>query len=79
MSDKFCVTVLDHAEEMPRYFNRFYQHCAQIADRYGWDTDTVMNTSLKPLGGRVIKTKTQGWYLRWDDAASHTAFVLRWA
>ena len=83
MEDKFCVTVY-HSKNgnsgyMPTYFNRFFQHCAQLANRHGWNTDTVMNYELRPLGGRLIRTKTQGWYLRWDKESGHTAFVLKWS
>lgn len=39
---------------------------------------TVINHQLKPMGGRLITTSTQGWYLRWDEEKSHTAFVLKW-
>lgn len=62
----------------PTYFENFYNACQDIATKNDWGIDTVCNYQLKPLGGRLIKTSTQGWYLRWDDAASHTMFVLKW-
>lgn len=63
----------------PTYFDKFFKHCQGIAKANGWDPGTVMNYELRPLGGKFIATKTQGWYLRWDDEASHTAFVLKWS
>jgi hypothetical protein len=83
MEDKFCVTVYHsnngNSGYTPTYFNRFLQHCNRIAKENDWNPDTVVNYQLKPMGGRLIKTKCQGWYLRWDAEASHTAFVLRWS
>jgi hypothetical protein len=80
MTDKFCVDVGGLWDKpWPVYFDKFYLHCQQVAVKNGWMIDTVANTELKPLGGRLIKTSTQGWYLRWDNEASHTAFVLRWS
>lgn len=66
-------------ERWPQYFDKFYKHCHTVARTNGWSAETVMNYELRPLGGKLITTKTQGWYLRWDTEASHTAFVLRWA
>jgi hypothetical protein len=80
MSDKFRVKVGSlWSEPWPEYFNNFWNHCGDVARKNDWVIDTVANTELKPLGGRLIKTKTQGWYLRWDAESSHTAFVLKWA
>ena len=81
MSDKFCVDFGRpwHAPPWPQYFENFYNHCRDVADQNNWLTDTVCNHELKPMGGRLIKTTTQGWYLRWDSEASHTAFVLKWS
>jgi hypothetical protein len=63
----------------PKYFENFYNHCNKIAKENNWEPITVANYQLKPLGGRLVQTKTQGWYLRWDDEQSHTAFVLKWS
>lgn len=81
MPDKFRVTVTKGRwqDPWPDYFDRFYQHCYSIAEHNQWNIQTAVNHELKKLGGRLIVTKTQGWYLRWDTAAAHTAFVLRWA
>ena len=78
-AQKFCVTVaLPGQDVSPDYFRKFYEHCFHIADAHGWNIDTVANWQLRPLGGRLIKTRTYGWYLRWDDEKEHTMFVLRW-
>jgi len=80
MTDKFCVDVGGlWKEPWPKYFDNFYKHCQDIAVKGKYQVDTVANYELKPLGGRLIKTSTQGWYLRWDNEANHTAFVLRWS
>ena len=81
MDDKFRVRVRDSDfdSEWPTYFENFYRACMVAAEKNNWLTSTVANYELKPLGGKLIMTSTQGWYLRWDDAASHTAFVLRWS
>ena len=79
--DKFRVAVTTgrYDAKYPSYFCNFLLHCNKIAEENCWDTPTVINHELKPLGGRLITTSTQGWYLRWDEESSHTAFVLRWA
>jgi hypothetical protein len=80
MSDKFRVQVgIPWKEPWAEYFQNFYHHCQEIAIKNKWILDTVLNYELRPLGGRLIKTKTQGWYLRWDAESSHTAFVLKWS
>jgi hypothetical protein len=90
MSDKFIVNLAgtaglayDWDRGWDNYFRNFYEHCEKIASRGDgespWRVTTVMNNKLRPLGGKIIQTKTQGWYLRWDNEASHTAFLLRWA
>lgn len=80
MSDKFIVSIPRlWSDPWPKYFDNFYKHCRDIAHANDWETGTVMNYQLKPLGGRLVATKTQGWYLRWDKEASHTAFVLKWS
>lgn len=81
MPDKFRVTILKNywTDDCPTYFENFLTHCQEIARQNGWAPSTVMNHKLRPLGGKFVITKTQGWYLRWDSEASHTAFVLRWA
>ncbi len=62
----------------PKYFDNFYKHCQSIANNTDWLLETVANYELKPHG-KLIKTKTQGWYLRWDDEKYHTMFVLKWS
>lgn len=80
MKEKFIVTIgRPWHDPRPQYFENFWKHCQKIAVDHNWLTDTVANIELKPLNGKLIRTKTQGWYLRWDDEASHTAFVLRWS
>lgn len=80
MSDKFTVDIPGMWQApWPAYFNKFYHYCEEIARANDWLVDTVINHQLKPLGGRLIKTSTQGWYLRWDQEESHTVFVLRWS
>lgn len=82
MTDKFIVNVGHEVwgswGSWPHYFKNFYYHCLEKAECNDWKVDTVMNYELKPHG-KLIKTKTQGWYLRWDDELQHTMFVLRWA
>ena len=80
MTDKFRVGVgKTWLKDGPAYFDKFWTHCNDIARANGWGAMTVANYQLAPLGGRLIATKTQGWYLRWDAESSHTAFVLKWA
>ena len=79
MTDKFIVNVgHEWGNIWPNYFNNFYYHCLKKAECNDWKVDTVMNYELKPHG-KLIKTKTQGWYLRWDNEKYHTMFLLRWA
>lgn len=79
MDDKFRVKIPSHWEKpWPVYFENFFNHCNEIAKQNGWSPMTVINYQLRPLGGRLIITKTQGWYLRWDEEMNHTAFVLKW-
>ena len=78
--EKFIVPIPGlWQESWPTYFDNFYTHCAKVAQDYGQVPIAVLNSELKPLGGKLIQTKTQGWYLRWDDELSHTMFMLRWA
>lgn len=81
MTDKFRVALPNQWTQRPwpEYFANFYRHCESIAHANGWGPGTVMNYELRPLGGRLIVTRTQGWYLRWDQEENHTLFVLRWA
>ena len=65
-------------EPWPGYFYNFYQHCVGLAAPNGWEVETVKNHQLRPHG-RLIQTKTQGWYLRWDDEKYHMMFVLKWS
>lgn len=80
MTDKFRVEVgRPWKDPWAPYFENFYHHCQEIAIKNNWAVDTVCNYQLKPLGGKLIKTSTQGWYLRWDSEENHTFFVLRWS
>ena len=79
MTDKFCVDINARTGRWPEYFDNFWKHCGTVARANKWMPATVANYELKPLGGRLIQTRTQGWYLRWDDERSHTVFVLRWS
>ena len=89
--EKFRVTLTNglFKDPWPAYFDKFLKHCQEEADSY--DTvlpeteysyedivEAIINHKLKPHG-KLITTKTQGWYLRWDDPKYHTAFVLKWA
>lgn len=82
MPDKFRVQVTKGLwqDKWPDYFDNFYRHCQDYAAKHNFQVlDTVIDYQLKPFGGKLIKTKTQGWYLRWDQEASHTFFVLKWS
>ena len=81
MDDKFRVQVRNSSfdSEWPTYFEKFYLACMDAASKNNWETITVANYALEPMGGKLIQTKTQGWYLRWDDESSHTFFVLKWS
>ena len=80
MSDKFRVNLGGHWKDpWPQYFQNFWTACQVAAAKNNWKTITVANYELKPLGGRLIETKTQGWYLRWDKEENHTFFVLKWS
>lgn len=80
MQDKFRVKVTTGMwhDQWPSYFDNFVRHCNHKAAENGYVLDTVMNYELKPHG-RLIKTSTQGWYLRWDEEKYHTHFVMRWS
>ena len=80
MPERFCVPITcgNFGEKWPTYFENFFRHCNEIAEANGWMPITVMNHQLKPYGGKLIMTKTQGWYLRWDTESAQTAFVLKW-
>lgn len=83
MLDKFCVTVTKELwqDPWPSYFNNFYMHCQDKASSIGLkgvSLGTVINHELKPHG-RLIKTKTQGWYLRLDHEKYHNMFVVKWS
>ena len=83
MTDKFRIDVgiPDNWAEpcWPLYFENFWLACVRSAGKNNWAPITVANYELKPLGGKLIMTSTQGWYLRWDDPKQHTMFVLKWA
>ncbi len=80
MSDKFRVTVTKGLwqDQWPKYFDNFWKHCNLKANENNWLANTVANYELKPHG-KLIITKTQGWYLRWDNEKYHNMFVLRWS
>ena len=79
--DKFRVPVTNgpFAYPWPAYFEKFWDECKRVAHLNDWTPITVANYELRPLGGRLIQTSTQGWYLRWDKESAHTAFVLKWS
>ena len=78
--DKFRVPLPNlWKEPWPQYFTNFVDYCNDRARQRGIVVEKIINQELKPLGGKLIKTSTQGWYLRWNDEASHTFFVLRWS
>lgn len=80
VTDKFIVNVgTTWQTKWPDYFDNFWKHCMDVAITNDWRPITVANYELKPLGGKLITTKTQGWYLRWDNEESHTFFVLKWS
>jgi hypothetical protein len=81
INDKFCVTVTAGRfdAEWPNYFEHFWDACMQAAVKNNWQPIAVANYELKPMGGRLIQTSTQGWYLRWNKESSHTLFVLKWS
>lgn len=80
MKEKFIVNVgIPWHEPWASYFDNFWKHCSSVARQNGWLPITVANRELKPLGGKLIQPRTQGWYLRWDDEKSHTFFVLKWS
>jgi hypothetical protein len=88
LADYYRVDVVksNWSNQWPAYFRNFYVHCQDrvnelnLKGTHGSDVllETVINYELKPHG-KLIKTKTQGWYLRWNDEKYHTAFVLRWS
>lgn len=78
MNDRSWWTNSDR-QRKPDYFDNFWKHCDKIARKNRWLTITVVNYELRPFGGKLIQTKTQGWYLRWDTEAAHTMFVLKWS
>jgi hypothetical protein len=78
--DKFIVSLPSMwSTPWPQYFDNFWAQCTKTAHENGWSPSTVANYQLRPLGGKLVRTKTQGWYLRWDDEQSHTFFVLKWS
>lgn len=81
VQEKFIVNVTRGLwiDPWPKYFDNFWNHCLAISHENEWKTITVANYELKPLGGKLIITKTQGWYLRWDDEQAHTFFILKWS
>ena len=80
MPDKFRVDVGSlWVDQWPPYFDNFWRHCSDIGHANGWGPVTVANYQLRPMGGKLIQTKTQGWYLRWDEEKQHTLFVLKWS
>lgn len=79
LKERFIVTIpTPFHGPWPNWFSNFYCYCELTAEQNNWLVDTVANYQLKPHG-RLIKTKTQGWYLRWNDEKYHTMFILRWS
>lgn len=80
MPDKFRVKVASSFGGIPQntWFANFYTHCLDVAEKNNWNVDTVSSYQLKPHG-KLIKTKTQGWYIRWDDERYHNFFILKWS
>jgi hypothetical protein len=83
--DKYRVDLGYHTWEKPwpDYFHNFWKDCNEYA-RGGQGTNwssaiVVANHRLRKVGGKLIQTNTQGWYLRWDDEKQHTMFVLKWS
>jgi cyclophilin family peptidyl-prolyl cis-trans isomerase len=77
--DKFRVPIPSlWKETWPQYWANFVDYCNNRARYTGVVVEKIINQELKPLGGKLIKTSTQGWYLRWDKEENHTFFVLRW-
>jgi hypothetical protein len=66
-------------EPWPQYWTNFVDHCNNRARYTGVIVEVIINQELKLLGGKLIKTSTQGWYLRWDKESSHTFFILKWS
>jgi hypothetical protein len=81
VDNKFRVTLSRGRwkDPWPDYFDNFYCYCQNVANDNNWNLESVVNRKLKPLGGRLIITSTQGWYLRWNDEKAHTLFVLKWS
>lgn len=80
MKEKYIVDVgRPWHDPWPIYFDNFWKYCGIRARENGWMPITVANRELKPSGGKLIQTSTQGWYLRWDEEHSHTFFVLKWS
>ena len=80
IKDKFRVKVTNGAfQDWPEYFSKFWADCRAKGRAGGWSPLQVANHELRPLGGKLIITSTQGWYLRWDEEKNHTAFVLKWS
>lgn len=59
-------------------FRNFFMQCQTIALQNNWHHNTVMNYQLKPHG-RLVRTMTQGWYIRWDNIKYHNLFLLKYA
>jgi hypothetical protein len=78
--DKFMVEITNPgAGWYSTYFQKFWWHCDTKARANGQKTVTVANHELQPLGGKLFQTQAGGWYLGWDNEASHTAFILKWS
>lgn len=80
INDKFSVKIntVNGGMYTPQAFEHFFWHCHKIATKNKWIVDTVINYELRPMGGRLVKTKHYGWYLRWDKESDYTAFLLKW-
>lgn len=80
IKEKFIVRIaVSWNDDWPQYFENFWTACSKVAHDNDWYPITVANYELRSLGGRLIQTKTQGWYLRWNEERNHTMFVLKWS
>ena len=65
-----------HFVIIPDYWENFMHHCNNINPDRAVQLQTV-SRELSKWGGVCIRADYE-WYLYWDNAAAHTAFVLRW-
>jgi hypothetical protein len=72
------VTQGSWKDPCPCYFDNFYKDCFKKSKERNWNIDIVVEHELRPHG-LLVKTETQGWYLRWDDEKYHNMFLLKWS